>query len=301
MDANDLTGFEAASQVAGIGRAAAAARAARAPGMASRTASAARVAAAFLAVSAGLTQSVAADANPDLYTATAIVTGTDLRAREEGLRRIFETVAIKLTGDPALAGSRQVAELADGVDAMVEDILYLDRETDEVNHDEQGTRDRPFDLVAHLDPGMVDRALSAAGLRVWTARRPTLFALVSVRKGGSAFMMAADGEDGERQRQALAAAATRFGMRFALPLADEADDDAQRLAAGRDARGKLATGEQVLVHGTLAWSEADFGWVGTWTLSAGGKDRTWEIRGVSFDEAFRSLVGGSAARLATAR
>ena len=51
------------------------------------------------------------------------------------------------------------------------------------------------------------------------------------------------------------------------------------------------------VTGTLSWSEAGFDCVGRWTMADSGKEWAWEVRGVSFDEAFRSSVGGAASRL----
>ena len=98
----------------------------------------------------------------------------------------------------------------------MEDFVYLDRMTDIPHHDEQGTRDRPFDLIAHLDPDRLRQALAAAGLRLWLDR-PTLAVSVAIRaRDGASFRMTPEDDESERHRQALLAAADRFGMRVAF-------------------------------------------------------------------------------------
>ena len=191
---------------------------------------------------------------------------------------------MKVSGDPALAddpGSRRSMPAA-----LLEDEVFLDRMTDIPHHDEQGTRDRPWDYIAHFDPAGI-----RARWRGWVAGlgRPAAAAARAHRRArpGRPHLPASnDADDGERQRQALLAAAARFGMRVALP---------PRAAPQADLPGTVP------LVGTLRWSEADAGWVGAWHMAWEGRDHTWGIAGVSFDAAFRDAVGGAAALLSARR
>ena len=219
-----------------------------------------------------------ARAGSDLFACRVIVTGTDMRSRPEALAQCVRQVVVKVTGKPSLADDARTTAIAQRADALVEDFVYLDRMSGIPNHDEQGTRDRPFDFVGHVDEARITAALESAGLRPWLAR-PKLVASVSIRaRDGATFWMTPDDDDSERHRQSVLAAADRFGMRVAIP--------AQPGAA------------PVSLQGTLAWSDNDFGWNADWKLVQDGVERgRWTVRGVSFDEAYRSGVGGAAERL----
>jgi hypothetical protein len=124
--------------------------------------------------------------------------------------------------------------------------------------------------------------------------------LVAVRLGTSTYLLASDGERGRDQREALADAAERFGVPIALPdraalakagLSHESPPtvDLPSLdAAARTIGGDLALG------GRMLWSEAALGWIADWRLGARGKNYQWQIRGVSFDDAFRNAMAGAA-------
>ncbi|WP_245443868.1 hypothetical protein [Mesorhizobium sp. DCY119] len=53
-------------------------------------------------------------------------------------------------------------------------------------------------------------------------------------------------------------------------------------------------GGDPLLVGTIAWREEALGWIGDWQLGYKGKDYRWQVRGVSFDDAFRNAVRGTA-------
>lgn len=238
------------------------------------------VCAAGLVLLAGVAAAAAEPVAPDpaVYTCRVYVTGTDGRNRPAALEQCVRDVLVKLAGDPGLAEDERTA-LGPRAAGLVQDFAYLDLMTDIATHDEQGTRDRPFEFVGHVDPGGAAAVLRDLGRTPWTAPRPTLLVLVTITRGQLTFPLAGDGEHGERQRQALLAAAERFGLRVALP------------AGGSMPR---SAGLRVL-QGRIAWSDADFGWNATWQLDA--VEQPWEERGVSYDAAFRSGVGGAAKRL----
>ena len=62
--------------------------------------------------------------------------------------------------------------------------------------------------------------------------------------------------------------------------------------ASLDALAKDAGGD-VAVVGTLDWSDAALGWVADWRLEWQGRTHHWQVRGVNFDDAFRSGISGA--------
>jgi uncharacterized protein len=237
------------------------------------------LAAALLTLWTGL---AAASGRDELYQARSIVSGTMVATRREGLARCLADVLVKVSGNPALADDPRLSAL--DPQAILQDFAYIDRQSDMPRHDEQGSRDRPFTLIAQFDPKQVDAALAGLGETPWLADRPPLLVRVAVRDRQNTFRMTAEGDDDERHREALLAAADRYAMRVVLPPANGYPD-----AAGPPGA--------VVLAGTLAWSDTDFGWVGTWHLDWQGKGHDWRIAGVSFDAAFRNAVSGAMAIL----
>ena len=209
-------------------------------------------------------------AQTDLYACRVIVTGTDERTRPAGLRHCLHDVIQKSTGKAILENST----LLDDPAPLIEDVVYLDRMTGIPLHDEQGTRDRPYDLIAHVDPARLAARLATAGLRIWQ-NRPVLAARISITHGAERYPLMADTFQGERHRQALLAAAELTGLRVTLP-----------------AEHMPGRGDDVLT-GALEWRPAEFGWTARWDL---GQEH-WSVTGVSFDEAYRAGLRGAAAHL----
>ena len=169
-------------------------------------------------------------------------------------------------------------------------------------HDEQGTRDRPFDLTVDFIPEKIDAALRSLGREPWTAPRPRIVVFLGVQNGPTAYTLAGDGERGRDLREALAAEAGRLAACRRCCRSQAA------LAAGRlefcgscrrpilpalDGTAK-STGGDVALAGSLVWSDAALGWIADWRLAWHGKIYRWQIGGVSFDAAFRSGLGGAA-------
>jgi hypothetical protein len=228
----------------------------------------------------------AAQARDDqaLCEGKAIVTGTGEGTRTEGLDHALRDVLVKRSGNPGLLRDPRVDPLAAKAADMVENYLYLDRMSDLPKHDEQGTRDRPYNLVARFSPAKIDAALAELGDRPWLAERPTLLVRIEIsdNKGGR-FPLSADGDNDERHRQALLAAAGRYGMHLVLlPLAS--------------ANADPGVSDALVVTGTLRWSNTDPGWTGGWhAVGPRSEDKAWGIKGVSFDEAYRDLMWGAIA------
>ncbi len=214
-----------------------------------------------------------------LYQGHTIVTGTDMRSRPTGFADCLRDVLVKVSGDPTLLGDPRLDTLAAHAGDLVAGFGYVDHLTGQPHHDEQGSRDRPYDLTVRFDPARVRAALASLGRRPWTAPRPTLFPVILVDGFKPPYYLAADGPGGADQRTALAAAADRY----ALPL---------RLPASGGAAFRPPPGS-VTVAGTLVFSDAAQGWIGSWQLAWHGRIHAWAVRGVSYDEAFRDLVRGA--------
>ncbi len=235
----------------------------------------------------------------DLYRAQAIVTGQGEENRAFGVATALQEVLAKVSGDPRLVDDPRVAALAGQAGTWVAGFSYRDRMAGIPVHDEQGTRDRPYDLTVRFHPAKIDAALRSLGSQAWTDHRPRVALVLAVRNGSSAYLLAADGKRGRDLREALAAAARRFGMPVLLPdeaaLAMAGLNLAALLAdpAGLKAIAKSAGGE-VALAGSLLWSDEALGWIAEWRLDSKGKIYRWQIAGVSFDAALRSAVGGTA-------
>ena len=240
-----------------------------------------------------------AQAAPDdhLYTGRSIVTGIMEETRGHGVVSALRDVLVKVSGDPRLLDDPKAQAIADDAVSYVESYSYRDLLAGIPIHDEQGTRDRPFELTVVFDRRVVDLALASLGRKPWLAKRPRLVMVLAVRLNEMRYLLASDSLPGRTQRESLDAVSWQTGMPVVLP--DEAalaqagvtlDNivtlDAQALAA--------AVGGDLPLSGTLEWSQGTLGWRATWRLVSGGQDHTWSIRNVSFDDAFRSALRGSA-------
>jgi hypothetical protein len=240
-----------------------------------------------------------ARAADELYEAQAIVTGQREPERLRALPDCLEDVLVKVSGDPRLIGDRRLVPLKASAADLVAAFRYHDRMAGIPVHDEQGTRDRPYDLIVSFDAAKIDAALRSLGLEPWTGPRPRLAMFVGAQNGPVPYVLTSDGERGLEQKLSLQAAAYKRGMSIVLPTARmlaAADVRFDRLAAidlqRWQALAKDAGGDAALV-GTLYWIAQEFGWRADWRLVSHG-DHRWQIRGVSFDAAFRNVMEGSA-------
>jgi hypothetical protein len=246
-----------------------------------------------------LVASGSASADANLYQATTFVTGQYEPNRSIGFGKCLEYVLVKVTGDPRLTDDPRVAAMAADAKTYVVDFHYRDLMEGIPVHDEQGTRQRPYDLTVTFDPAKIDAAVRGLGLEPWTGPRPRLVLVVGVRNG-IAYMLANGGSRGRDLRDAMAAAGDRIGMPVALPAEaalTKADLTFDTLPgadlAGLDAVAKT-TGGDVAVTGTLDWSDKALGWIADWRLTWKGETHHWRVQGVNFDDAFRSAIGGAA-------
>ncbi|MDH2386364.1 DUF2066 domain-containing protein [Bradyrhizobium sp. CER78] len=241
-----------------------------------------------------------AAADDSLYRAQTVVTGQGEPNRIIGFGACLEDVLIKVSGQPMLASDRRLAGYKSKAKELVSSYDYHDQYAGKPHHDEQGTRDRPYDLTVAFDETKIDGILGKLGLRPWRSQRPVLGVFVEMLHGPKDYIVTSDGTQSDLQRDALAAAAVKRGMRFVLP------DTAALTSAGvtvaellKMPPAKLNSivapqgGEATLV-GQLVWDDKDLGWATQWRMAWHGRDYKWQFRGVTFDEAFRRGVGGAA-------
>jgi uncharacterized protein len=163
----------------------------------------------------------------ELYRTTVFVTGRGEAERLRGTDLAFQDVLVKVSGDPRLARDPRAAEIAKEASALVVSYDYRDRMQGLALHDEQGTRDRPYDLTVHFDPTKIDAALASLGSTPWTGLRPRLAVFLAIQDQQTRYVLAQDGARGLSQRQAFAAAAAKRALPMALPT--EALLEAERL------------------------------------------------------------------------
>lgn len=255
----------------------------------------------MLALSNGLATAATVS---DLYQASTLVTGQGEANRVLGYGRCLRDVIVKASGDLRLLHDSRLDALEQDAARFVREFRYRDLLAGIPIHDEQGSRDRPFELTVEFDAARIDDALRALGRQPWSAERPRVIAFVSIQKGGANYLLASDGERGIDEREALAAAAKQRGLPVTLPTrAVLAEADATLKALSRDEGQNLEDaarrmGGDFALSGRMIWDEQAPGWIADWGLSAAGRHYRWRTRMATFDDTFRSGIGGAAQILA---
>jgi hypothetical protein len=232
-----------------------------------------------------------ADPTSDLYKATVIVTGTDMRSRPKGFAQSLREVLVKVSGEPRLERDPRVAGLAANADRLVTKFDYVDQMAGIKVHDDQGTYDRSYNLTVEFDRAKIDATLAELGEHPWLGERPAIVPVLAVERVTKSYLLSAENPTGADQAGSLATVAREIGMTVRVP--SEAELAGWGVTMGGFPSPKLASSQtQAVVAGTLEFKEELPGWVGSWRLSWHGTDYAWTISGVNFDQAFRDLVGG---------
>jgi len=234
----------------------------------------------------------------DLYQARTIVTGQGEENRQRGFPLCLEDVLIKVSGDPRLIDDPRLGLLQAQAATFVVSFDYHDRMAGLATHDEQGTRDRPYDLTVHFDRDKIDTALKSLGLTPWPTPRPRVVVVFGMKQATAKYVLTRD-SDHVGPMESLAAAAEKRGIPILMPSTRElaihgiAWENLTGDMAGFHAIAR-ALGADVALAGQLIWEEQELGWAGSWSLVAPGGVYRWQIRGVTFDAAFRHALSGSA-------
>ena len=241
-----------------------------------------------------------AAAGADLYRAQVTVTGQGEANRIIGFAACLEDVLIKASGAQKLSGDRRLAAFKSKAKDFVRAFSYRDQFAGKPVRDEQGTRDRPYDLTVEFEESRIDGILRALGLKPWLSHRPRLAVFADMEQGPRNYIVTADGTRSDLQRDALFAAADRRGMGIVLPsmaaLAKSNMSGAELRTAPFPALAPIAAelGGEVVLVGRLVWDDRELGWATQWQMDWRGRTHRWQVRGVTFDEAFRRGIGGAA-------
>lgn len=236
----------------------------------------------------------------ELYRAKAIVTGTGEENRQIGFRLCLRDVLVRVSGDQRIVQEPAFQPLLDKAGSFVSEFRYRDRLEGIPIHDEQGTHDRPHDLTCIYRPETLDPVLASLGSKPWRAARPKLAVFLAVQDQRRRFVLSADGGQSPYMVESFEAAAEPMAMPITIPRAALLDKGGFIFEEVHSASPELMNptakevGGDVPLLGSIRWSDADLGWVAHWRLRADGRTYAWDIKGVSFDEAFRNAIRGAA-------
>ncbi|PTW59856.1 hypothetical protein C8N35_106241 [Breoghania corrubedonensis] len=260
-----------------------------------------------LGLSAQISLGATAIDDADLYSATTFVTGQREETRVPGIKATFASVLVKVTGATKILERKAFAAYAAKAGDYVSGYGYRDRMEGIPHHDEQGSRDRPYDLTVHFVPAKIDGIIKELGFRKWALPRPIITPLVKVEFQGSSFFMTRDAEKGVGQRDALLAEAEKLGMAVALPHAatlDGMDVGPPNIEGPSQAALESVaeqTGGDTVLSCVLVWDAEKLVWNSSWRIMVGGQARQWQEATETFDGAFRAGLGGAAALLSRVR
>lgn len=254
----------------------------------------------LLASALTLCAATMADAGAELYRAQTIVTGQGEANRILGFASCLEDVLIKVSGAQQLAGDRRLARYKSNAGDLVRTFNYHDQFAGKPHRDEQGTRDRPYDLTVNFEEGKVNDVLKALAIKPWLSHRPRLAVLIEMKNGPKSFMVTKDGAQSDLQRDALLAAADKRGMDIVLPTAAALTKaklggaELKKVPSSMVASIVTELGGEVALVGQLVWDDRQLGWATQWQIDWYGHAYRWQVRGGTFDEAFRRGIGGAA-------
>jgi hypothetical protein len=241
-----------------------------------------------------------AGAAGELYRAKVTVTGQGEANRMLGFAACLEDVLIKVSGAQKLSGDRRLAPYKAKAKSFVTSFSYRDQFLGKPIRDEQGTRDRPYDLTVDFEEGKIDEILGKLGLKAWLSHRPVLAVFVAMEQGPRNYIVTLDGAQSDLQRDALLAAADKRGVLIVLPgaaaLAKSNITGETLGAAPLSALAPIAAEQdaEAVLTGRLVWDDRELGWATQWQIEWGGRTHRWQVRGVTFDDAFRRGIGGAA-------
>ncbi|WP_245420541.1 MULTISPECIES: DUF2066 domain-containing protein [unclassified Mesorhizobium] len=218
--------------------------------------------------------------------------------REVGFKDCLDKVLVRVSGDQRLPQKPEMLALREKAGDFVDRFRYRDRLEGIPVHDEQGTHDRPHDLTCLYKPTVVDKLLAQLGSKPWLGERPVLSVFLAAEQGSRHFVLTADDVRGEAMRESFINATGPLLLHVSFPKAARLaglDGTALRKSdmAKLDLLARKAAAARALA-GTIIWSDKELGWIADWRLADRGKTYRWQVRGVSFDEAFRVAVRGAA-------
>jgi len=121
-----------------------------------------------------------------------------------------------------------------------------------------------------------------------------------MQQGLKKYIVTADEKRSKLQGEALLAAAAKRGMTIVLSsVATLAKSSINGAELGTVTSSTLAPvaaqqGGEVALAGRLVWVDRELGWATQWQMDWQSRTRRWQVRRLTFDEAFRRGIGGAA-------
>lgn len=233
-------------------------------------------------------QAGAASGARNLYEVSVPVSDQGSDSRGPALRRAFETVLVRVTGQRALPA--EAAALLPRAGDLVQGYGY-----------EASVTGNSLKLKAQFDARAVDAALRAQGLPVWGTTRPYHLAWIAVRDDTPPRSLM---DAGNAHAGAVTATAEGRGIPLNLPALDAAERQSVGYNRVWDGdfpavrRASMRYAADALVIGRLAHEGGS--WVGHWTLlENSGPVEEWTESRDSLDAALVAGIDGLADREAT--
>ncbi len=185
-----------------------------------------------------------------------------LGGRDEGLRRAFDTLILRLTGDVQAAQSPALAALRNNPQQLI------------TQYGVQGNT-----LMVEFDPTSVQRSLRQAGLGMWGNERPALLTWW-LNESSEGNQLVGDGQD---SANVLRNAAQYRGLPLTLPLADLNEQlavtpetlQSGNLSSLREAASRYDADALLVVDAR----EADGGWQATWQVALASNQQQGPAQG----------------------
>jgi uncharacterized protein len=229
---------------------------------------------------------------PELYQGKSLVTGQRDDTRIPGFERAIVDVLKKISGDSEIMPEDVHAAVAGDIRDYVKDYTERDRMEGIPIHDEQGTRDRPFELTVTFEREKINGLLKKLGRTAWMGRRPQTLVLLTIENDANSYILTSDEDRGIDQRDSLLAAAWQAGIPITLPTGASLIDAGSMQADFE--KITEANGAEATLIGSIAWNSGMRGWQAKWQLAALGAAHHWGIEDVNFDDAFRNAMRGEA-------
>lgn len=190
-----------------------------------------------------------------LYQVREPLEGQGAEARSAATVKAFDTLVLRLTGDPKAVQNPGLAGLRKDPQQLINQV---------------GSEAGPPESVSvEFDPGSTERALRKAGLALWGSNRPSILGWwLNENAEGSNLV-----GDGQASAQPLRRAAQHRGLPLRLPLADLQEQlvanakqlDGSDPAPLREASERYGADALLAVHA----QESDGKWQGKWQLWVG--------------------------------
>jgi hypothetical protein len=200
----------------------------------------------------------------DLYRVREPVTSQQPAERTEALQGAFDTLLLRLTGDPEAGRQPALGALRGDPQQLVGRYVYEDQA-----------------IVVDFDPATTERSLRAAGVSLWGADRPSVLGWWLNQSEDGAQLLG----DDQQGAAALRAAAQHRGLPLRLPIADleeqlsiTADALKAERAPAAQAAAERYDADSLL---TVVAQPTDAGWQADWQFWLGDAATRGQAKGDS--------------------